>query len=42
MSTADRVFLDTNILVHGELSASPFHDAVTRRLIELEAEGSEL
>jgi predicted nucleic acid-binding protein len=42
MSTADRVFLDTNILVYGELPASPFHDAVKLRLAELEASGSEL
>ncbi len=42
MSTADRVFLDTNILVYGELPASPFHAAVELRLAELEASGSEL
>jgi predicted nucleic acid-binding protein len=42
MSTADRVFLDTNILIYGELPALPFHNAAKLRLAELEATGSEL
>lgn len=42
MSIADRVFLDTNILVYGELPASPFHEPVKLRLTALEAARCEL
>lgn len=41
MSTANRVFLDTNILVYGRLQGSPLCQAVGNRLLELEALGSE-
>jgi len=42
MSTADSVFLDTDILIFGELPNSPLYAAVKLRLAELEATGTEL
>ena len=41
MSTDNRVFLDTNILVFGRLQGSPLCQAVEQRLVELEAMGAE-
>ena len=41
MSTADRVFLDTNILVYGQLSKCPLFETVEQRLANLEATGKE-
>lgn len=42
MSTADRVFLDTNILVYGQLRECGLFETVERRLAELEKSGNEL
>ena len=41
MSTANRVFLDTNILVFGRLQGSPLCQTVEKRLTELESLGTE-
>jgi predicted nucleic acid-binding protein len=42
MPTADRVFLDTNILAYGELKQSPLFQTTRQRLSDLESAGNEL
>lgn len=42
MTDADRVFVDTNVLVYGTVAAAPAHAAARRALADRRAAGAEL